>query len=107
MIAICIVFYGEITFITSLDKQIHLQGDCFRKMSLFCSVLNRSLPQNTIYHTQFSGRPYFGGGNMTIGEKRPYEVRTIHYIVVLPIGISEGNVKKKLYRSVSLFSRGI
>ena len=49
-------------FITSLEKLIHLQCDLFRKMSLFCSVLIRSLPQNTINQTKFSGRPYSDGG---------------------------------------------
>ena len=40
-------------------------------MSLFCSVLIRFLPQNSIDHINFSGRPNSeegGGGGEAVGE---------------------------------------
>ena len=69
---------------------MHLQCDLFCKMSFVLFVLIGSLPQNPINHTKFSGRPYFGGagaGKITMGETWIYEIRTIHYIIALPIGI--------------------
>ena len=80
--------------ITSFD----VQCDLFREVSLFCSVLIRSLPQNTINHTlKFSRRPYSGGRKVNFfwgggggGGKwlyGPDKSSNHHYKVTLSIGI--------------------
>ena len=55
--------------------------------------LLRSVPKNTNKHTNFSNIPFPGSegvgerGGETLGESGLYEVRTIRYIVVLPVVI--------------------